>query len=83
MMAAQTAAVLHSEAKIRVKPLGGFIGAEILGVDLRKPLNHEQFKAIHDAFVNYEVVVLRGSREIARQAVTLAAGDTRTIAIAP
>src|SRR5436305_13728213 len=59
MMAAQSAAVLHSEAKIRVKPLGGFIGAEIEGVDLRKPLTVEQFKAVHDAFVNYEVIVLR------------------------
>src|SRR5436305_7664278 len=59
MMAAQSAAVLHSEAKIRVKPLGGFIGAEIEGVDLRKPLTVEQFKIVHDAFVNYEVIVLR------------------------
>jgi taurine dioxygenase len=59
MMAAQTAAVLHSEAKIRVRPLGGFIGAEIEGVDLRKPLTAEQFKAVHDAFVNFEVIVLR------------------------
>ena len=57
--ASKSAAVLHSEAKIRVKPLGGFIGAEIEGVDLRKPLTSEQFKAVHDAFVNFEVIVLR------------------------
>ena len=32
--ASKSAAVLHSEAKIRVRPLSGFIGAEIEGVDL-------------------------------------------------
>jgi taurine dioxygenase len=62
-MAAQTAskapAVLHSEAEIRVRPINGFIGAEIEGVDLRRPLSSAQFKIVHDAFVNYEVIVLR------------------------
>src|SRR5260370_38474304 len=62
-MAAQrsgsSAAVLHSQAKIRVRPVGGFIGAEIEGVDLRKPLTVEQFRIVHDAFVNYEVIVMR------------------------
>ena len=62
-MAAQTAnsraAVLQSEAEIRIRPLGGFIGAEIEGVDLRHPLTAAQFKVVHDAFVNYEVIVLR------------------------
>ncbi len=72
-MAAQTAAVLHSEAKIRVKPLGGFIGAEILGVDLRKPLGPQQFKAIHDAFVNYEVIVLRDQDILVHQQVAFGA----------
>ena len=62
-MAAQTAkrpaAVLHSEGKVRVKPINGFIGAEIEGIDLRHPLSDAQFAVIHDAFVNYEVIVLR------------------------
>ena len=39
MAAHQSAAVLQSEAKIRVKPINGFIGAEIEGVDLRRPLS--------------------------------------------
>ena len=46
-------------AEIRVKPINGFIGAEIDGVDLRKPLTPADFKVVHDAFVNYEVIVLR------------------------
>jgi taurine dioxygenase len=62
-MAAQTAnkapAVLQSEAEIRVRPINGFIGAEIEGADLRRPLSDAQFKVIHDAFVNYEVIVMR------------------------
>ena len=61
-MAAQrsgsAAAVLHSEAKIAVKPINGFIGAEIEGVDLRRPLSPAEFKIVHDALVNYEVIVL-------------------------
>ena len=38
-MASQSAAVLQSEAEIRVRPINGFIGAEIEGVDLRRPLS--------------------------------------------
>ena len=62
-MAAQrsgsAAAVLHSEAKIKVTPINGFIGAEIEGVDLRHPLSPAQFNIVHDTFVNYEVIVMR------------------------
>ena len=46
-------------AEIRVKPINGFIGAEIEGVDLRRPLSPAQFKIIHDALVQYEVIMLR------------------------
>src|SRR5260370_16666638 len=46
-------------AEIRVKPINGFIGAEIEGVDLRRPLSPAQFKIVHDALVQYEVIVLR------------------------
>ncbi len=48
---AASAAVLQSEAEIRVRPINGFIGAEIEGVDLRRPLSPAQFKIVHDAFV--------------------------------
>lgn len=44
---------------LRVRPLNGFIGAEIEGVDLARPLDAEQFKVVHDALVQYEVIVLR------------------------
>ena len=44
-MAAAAAAVLQSEADIRIRPINGFIGAEIEGVDLRHPLSPARFKA--------------------------------------
>jgi taurine dioxygenase len=39
--------------------LGGNIGAEIRGIDLRKPMPQEQFLALRDAFVRHEVLVFR------------------------
>ena len=39
--------------------LGGNIGAEIRGLDLRQALSDSQFGALHDAFVHHEVLVFR------------------------
>lgn len=39
--------------------LGGNIGAEIRGLDLRQPLTREQFEALDAAFVRHEVLVFR------------------------
>ena len=51
-MASQSAAVRKSAtAEIRVRPINGFIGAEIEGADLRRPLSPSQFKIVHDALV--------------------------------
>ena len=46
-------------------PINGFIGAEIRGADLSR-LDDASFRTIHDALVQYEVVVLRD-----QQAMTL------------
>jgi taurine dioxygenase len=54
-----TASRKTSEAVIDVRPLNGFIGAEIEGVDLRRPLSRDEFRIIHDSLVKYEVIVLR------------------------
>ncbi|TFZ07637.1 TauD/TfdA dioxygenase family protein [Ramlibacter humi] len=40
--------------------LGGNLGAEIRGLDLRKPLSDAQFQALNAAFVEHQVLVLRG-----------------------
>src|SRR5258708_12920905 len=59
-MASQSAAVHKSATvEIRVLPINGFMGGEIEGVDLGRPLSPAQFKIVHDALVQYEVIVLR------------------------
>lgn len=52
-------ALRGSAADIRVRPINGFIGAEIEGVDLRRPLEPAGFKIVHDALVQHEVIVMR------------------------
>jgi taurine dioxygenase len=52
------AAAITTQA-ITVRPINGFIGAEIEGVDLGRPLSADEFKIVHDALVRYEVIVLR------------------------
>ena len=44
---------------IEIIPLNGFIGAELRGVDLSH-LDDAAFKTIHDALVQYEVLVIPG-----------------------
>ena len=59
-MAGQSASVRKTAAvEIRVRPINGFIGAEIENVDLGRPLSPAQFKIVHDALVRYEVIVMR------------------------
>jgi taurine dioxygenase len=44
---------------VHIEQLGANIGAEISGVDLRRPLPKSELKTIRDAFVEHEVVVFR------------------------
>jgi taurine dioxygenase len=44
---------------VEVVRVGGNIGAEIRGVDLRAPLSDAQFEAVHEAFVRHEVIFFR------------------------
>jgi taurine dioxygenase len=44
---------------ISVRKLGRHLGAEIAGVDLRRPLDEVAFAAIADAFFEHQVVVFR------------------------
>jgi len=57
--AGSTASRKTAPETITVRPINGFIGAEIEGVDLRQPLSADAFKIVHDALVTYEVIVLR------------------------
>ncbi|MBO6783629.1 MAG: TauD/TfdA family dioxygenase [Alphaproteobacteria bacterium] len=49
----------QSDSPIRVRKVAAACGAEIEGVDLSKPLDDATFRAIHDAFVEHEVIVFR------------------------
>ena len=40
----------------RVTPV---LGAEIIGLDLSKPLSNAEFDAVHDAFVTHSVLIFR------------------------
>lgn len=50
---------LETRAGITIRPINGFIGATLIGVDLSQSLSDEQFAVINDAFVRYEVIVMR------------------------
>jgi taurine dioxygenase len=57
---------------VRVVRLGGNIGAEIQGVDLRRPLDESQFAAVHEAFVRHEVLVFRDQDVTLEQQIAFA-----------
>jgi len=58
-MDTHASAAAAADTGIRIRPLGGFIGAELGGLDLRRPLSDAQFKVVHDALVTYEVILMR------------------------
>jgi len=47
------------QAGVTVTRVGVNLGAEVTGVDLRRPLSDEQFHAIHDALVENEMIIFR------------------------
>ena len=49
--------LVTEQAGVTVKRVGVNLGAEVTGVDLRKPLPDAQFKAIEDALVENELIV--------------------------
>lgn len=44
---------------MEIRPITPHIGAEVLGVDLSKPLSNEEFSAIHQAHLDFSVLVFR------------------------
>lgn len=45
-----------------VRPFSGAVGAEILGLDLAKPVSAEDFTRIHRAHLDHHVLVFRDQR---------------------
>ena len=46
-------------ANVDVMPIAGAIGAEIRGVDLARPLDNMQWAAVHQAFLDHQVIFFR------------------------
>jgi taurine dioxygenase len=54
---------MSGEATIR--PVGGALGAEIIGLDLTRPLADEVFEQVRQAWLDFEVIITRDA-EIAK-----------------
>ena len=52
-----------------INPLGEKVGAEIVGVDLRRPVSDAAFAEIEDTFYRYSVVVIRNQKLTTKELV--------------
>ncbi|CAH0177188.1 Alpha-ketoglutarate-dependent taurine dioxygenase [Pseudomonas sp. Bi70] len=52
-----------------VRPFSAAVGAEIIGLDLSRPLNDADFARVHQAHLDYNVVVFRGQRITPQQQI--------------
>jgi taurine dioxygenase len=50
---------LHVMTSITVHPITAVIGAEVSGVDLARPLSNDSFHALHDAWMQHQVLLFR------------------------
>lgn len=63
MSATSTVPTATSTAqRFEIRPLPGSVGAEIIGLDLARPVNDEDFARIHRAHLDHHVVVFRDQR---------------------
>ncbi|WP_455921422.1 TauD/TfdA dioxygenase family protein [Pseudomonas putida] len=67
-MSALSFAPLPSQT-FEVRPLQGLVGAEIVGLDLSRPLNDEDFSRVHRAHLDYHLVVFRDQRITPQQQI--------------
>jgi taurine dioxygenase len=51
--------LVTEQAGVTVKRVGVNLGAEVSGIDLRKPLTDAQFRAIDNALVENELLIFR------------------------
>ena len=54
-----SASVQSSSAALDIRPLGGRIGAEVVGLDLREPLDPERLRLLREALLEHLVLFLR------------------------
>jgi taurine dioxygenase len=64
-MSAATAtpsAATAAPQSFEIRPFSGAVGAEIIGLDLTRPVNDQDFARIHRAHLDHHVVVFRDQR---------------------
>ena len=61
--------LFRSKQKIEVIAANPEVGAEIVGVDLSKPLDDETFAVIRDAYYKHSVIVFRGQKITEQQQI--------------
>src|SRR5262249_44832476 len=54
---AELATVSRTDAPLKVRKLGAFLGAEVTGIDLTRPLDDATVKAVAAALVAHEILV--------------------------
>jgi taurine dioxygenase len=61
---------VHTASQVfDVRPFEGKVGAEIVGLDLSKPLNDADFARVHQAHLDYHVVVFRNQQITPQQQI--------------
>ena len=70
-----TTATLRSRAPARfdIRPFDAALGAEVVGLDLRKPLAEDAFERVHSAHLRYHVLVFRDQHITPAEQVTFSA----------
>ena len=61
-MSAASASPSIAPQFFEVRPFSGAVGAEIIGLDLSRPINDDDFSRIHRAHLDHHVVVFRDQR---------------------
>jgi taurine dioxygenase len=68
-MKVQTATGTPAQTDFQILPLSGLMGAEVIGLDLGRPLDELTRERIHDAFLKYQILVFRGQKLTKQQQV--------------
>jgi taurine dioxygenase len=58
-----------ADRRLEIHPFNGPLGAEIIGLDLSRPLKNSDFKSIHQAHLDHHVVVFRDQRITPQQQI--------------
>ena len=72
----------QTQTGLQIRPLGPALGAEIRGVDMGKPIDAATFNALHEAWMQYLVVVLPGQRVSDAQHVEFGGTNRRIVGTA-